>query len=119
MCCATRPPMPQKPRCSWTAEAKHWSVYPNRTWTFDILVTARSDSGQSAGYSIRGVIENVGGNTAIVGTLSEEVLGEDDTTWGVTVEADNATNSLVINVTGAAGVNVRWVATVRTAEVSW
>jgi hypothetical protein len=91
----------------------------NRTLTFDILVTASSDGGQSAGYHIQGVIENVGGTTAFVGTPSVVTLGEDDTSWDVDVLDDNGSDALVIEVTGAAGVDIRWVATVRTAEVSW
>jgi hypothetical protein len=98
---------------------KTLTIATNRTLTFDILVTASSDGGQSAGYSIQGVIENVGGTTAFVGSPSVVALGEDDTSWDVSVQADDGWDTLVVKVTGAAGTNIRWVATVRTAEVSW
>ena len=37
--------------------------------------------------------------------------------WNATVAADDANDALVIQVNGAAGTTIRWVATVRTAEV--
>jgi len=96
------------------------TIASGRTVTFDILVVGREDSnGESAGYHILGVIENVGGNTAIVGSATVTVLGEDDTSWYVTVDADVTNQALRIQVHGGVGDTVRWVATVRTAEVSW
>jgi hypothetical protein len=86
------------------------------TWTFDILVSARSSTGNSAGYRILGVIENNGGTTAIVGSAPTTTIAEDISTWDVAVSADNTADALVIKVTGDA-TNVRWVATVRTTEV--
>jgi hypothetical protein len=44
------------------------------------------------------------------------VLGEDDSAWDATVEADNTNDALVIKVTGSASATIRWVATVRTTE---
>jgi hypothetical protein len=94
-----------------------------RTMTFDILVTARSIApspilNQSAGYQIRGVIKNVGGTTSLVGILTPLVLAEDDAAWDATVVADNATDALSVRVTGVASTTIRWVAVVRTAEVT-
>ena len=91
-----------------------------RTVTFDILIVGReSNNGWSAGYRVLGVIRTTGGTTAIVGSVSKTELGEDDTTWDVNVDADNVNHALRIQVRGGAGETVRWVATVRTAEVSW
>ncbi len=86
---------------------------------FRILVVARSSSHASAGYHIRGVVENTGGATAFVGTPAVTPLGEEVAAWNVAVEADDTHDGLVIKVTGAAGTTIRWVATVRTAEVAW
>ncbi|GIV76851.1 MAG: hypothetical protein KatS3mg050_1245 [Litorilinea sp.] len=91
----------------------------NRAVAFDILVVGRSSSGESAGYRIVGLIENSSGNTAFIGTPTTTVLGEDDASWDVTVLADNTNDALAIQVTGGSGDEVRWVATVRTAEVNW
>ena len=94
------------------------TIAGDRTLAFDILVAAASDGGLSAGYTIQGVIENVGGNTGFVGTPTVTELGEDHD-WAVAVGADNISNGLVIWVTGEAATDIRWVATVRTAEVAW
>lgn len=96
------------------------TIASGRALTFDILIVARSSSGSSAGYTVRGVIENDGGTTQFVGgTPAVTVLGEDVSSWNVTVQADNTNDALVINVTGSSGASVGWVATVRTAEVAY
>ena len=95
------------------------SVAADRTIAFQIQVAARSDAGETAGYEITGVIENVGGTTALVGTPTVTVLGEDDPAWGVTVAADDAADSLSVVATGAAATTIRWVAAVRSAEVAF
>jgi hypothetical protein len=92
----------------------------NRTLTFDILIVARRDSSnESAGYMVRGTIKNDGGNTALVGAVVKDVFGENDAAWDVSVTADDTNNALKIQVTGAAGKTIRWVASVRTVEVAW
>lgn len=90
-----------------------------QTFTFHILVVARSDSGQSAGYRIYGLVERVGATTSFVGTPNVSALGEDVAAWNVAVLADNANEALIIRVTGSANTQIRWVASVRTAEVAW
>jgi len=87
------------------------------TWVFDILVVARSTPGASAGYAIRGVIENSGGTTAFVGSPAVTTLGEDTAAWEIAVEADNSLDALLIKATGEPATTIRWVATVRTVEV--
>ena len=99
--------------------AEPLTIADGRTLTFDILVVARSSTGQSAGYHIQGVIENVGGATSFIGAPTVTTLGEDDATWNVAAQADDTNDALVIKVTGKAGTNIRWVATVRTAEVAY
>ncbi len=95
------------------------TIASNRAVAFDILAVGRSSGGESAGYRIVGLIENTGGNTAFIGTPTTTVLGEDDASWDVVVIADNTNDALVIQATGGSGDEVRWVATVRTAEVNW
>ena len=78
--------------------------------------------GAGSGYAIpqiQGVIENVGGTTSFIGSPTVTELGEDNAAWGVAVEADDGNDALVIKVTGASAVWIRWVASVRTVEVSW
>ena len=86
---------------------------------FEIQVAARSQAGTSAGYLIEGVIENAGGTTAFVGTPTVTVLGEDDANLDVQVAADDTNDRLAVKVTGLASTEIRWVATVRTTEVSF
>jgi hypothetical protein len=93
-------------------------VPSNGTWCFDVLVTARSSAGLSAGYRLQGVIENSGGTTALVGW--DAVMTKEEpaaVTWDAWPEADDANDALAIKVKGAASATIRWVAVVRTAEV--
>src|SRR5258706_2759682 len=89
----------------------------NSTWTFDAFVTARSSTGNSGGYQIRGTIKNNPGTTSIVGSPTFTLLGEDVAAWDAMVAADNANHALVVRVTGAAATSIRWVASLRTTEV--
>ena len=90
-----------------------------RTFSFEALIVARTANagGESAGYRVTGLIENVGGATAFVGSPTVTVLGEDNPAWDLTVEADDPNNALVLEATGVAATTIRWVAMVQTAEV--
>jgi hypothetical protein len=95
------------------------TIATNRVLTFDILVVGvNTTNGNSGGYRLAGVIKNIAGTTSFVGTPNQTILGEDTASWDATVVADNTNDALVIQVTGAAGATIRWVATVRTVEVS-
>ena len=87
------------------------------TWAFEALVVARGGT-NSAGYQVKGVIENNSGTTALVGSATTTTLGEDISSWNATALADNTFDALVISVTNDASTN-RWVATVRTTEVKF
>jgi len=99
--------------------AQRLTIASGRTVTFDILVAARTEAGASAGYHFLGVIENQAGTTSFIGAPQKTVLGENVTGWDADVIADDANDALVVQVTGAAATTIRWVATVRTAEVAW
>ena len=88
------------------------------TWGFDILITGRAASGNSAAYNIRGAIKNNLGAMTVVGSV-KTVLAEDDATWDANVAADQSSQSLVVRVTGPSGGPARWVASVRSVEVSY
>ena len=94
------------------------TVASGRTFAFEALVVGRTEAGESAGYYIRGVVENVGGTVGFIGTPVVTTLGEDDTAWNVQTVASDTYDALFIQVQGN-GEIIRWVATVRTAEVSW
>jgi hypothetical protein len=91
------------------------TIPSGQSWTYDILVVARG-GGNSAGYHVRGVVENNGGTTSLVGSGLKDALGEDVVAWDVTVSADDTADALVIKATGDNS-TIHWVATVRTVEV--
>jgi hypothetical protein len=94
-------------------------VPTNSTWGFNALVTGRASGGSSGAYEIRGTIENTAGTTSLVGSPTVLPMGNDDMTWGISVAADNANQALTLSVFGAANTSIRWVASVRTVEVSY
>ncbi len=104
-------------------------VVPKRsTWAFDILIVGRHDMAgnpppsyaNSAAYQIRGVAMTEDTLTYVsLNAANKTVLFEDIAAWDATVEADAANNELLVKVTGSAGMNVRWVANVRTVEVTF
>jgi hypothetical protein len=91
------------------------------TWVFEAQVVGRTqDSGEfsiaySAGFRIRGVIQNAGGWTTMPGATGD-VLYRHDPSWNAIAEADDTNDALVIKVNGGSDY-MRWVATVRTTEV--
>jgi hypothetical protein len=92
---------------------------PQSRWAFDALVTAGTTNGLTAGFHLRGVIKNLGGVTTLVGAPAFTALGGDAGTegWTIAAEADDARDALILRATGGAGQSIRWVATVRTAEL--
>lgn len=97
--------------------SKLLTIPADSTYTFEVHVAGRSQTGDSAGYQISGVIKNVGGVVSLVGTTLTPMVREDVAIWNATVTADTANNSLSIKASGTANTPVRWVATVRTTEV--
>lgn len=91
------------------------TIPSGETWCFEVMVVAREDSGDSAGYVIHGVIENVGGTTALVGSNTATHTSEDTgaSTWACTVSADNTNDALQVNITGANSTNINWTGVVR------
>lgn len=87
-------------------------------WTFDILISAGTTNGNTAGYEIKGVLKNFSGTTSIVGANTTTTLANDAgaASWSVSAVADNSNSALAVKVTGDS-TTIRWVATVRTSEV--
>jgi len=100
-------------------------VVPDDTfWAFDALIVARLGSLQaSAAYNVFGCIDNESGTVALVGSVQKGTPIEDNpagTDWDVQFTADDANNSLKLEVKGGAalGGTVRWVASVRVSQVT-
>jgi hypothetical protein len=92
------------------------------TWRFEIDVVARRTDAndEGAAYKFVGAIDRNTGvaTTSIIGSVAETIDAEDTTAWSVAVDADTTNGSLRIQVTGEAAKTVRWVAFVRTVEVT-
>jgi len=99
------------------------TVPDGTTWVFEMFIAARAEDGTSAGYQVTGAIRGSGATTSFVGNPVVTVLGEDPAAspWSVGVEIGEnfGVHQLDIRVSGADDVKTRWVATVRTTEVSW
>jgi len=91
------------------------TIPTGQTWAYQLLVSARCTNGNSGGWKFEGLIKNVSGTTSMVGTPLKTALAKDVTAWDVALSATNS--SLVIKGTGDTA-KVRWVASVRTSEVS-
>lgn len=95
----------------------------NSTYTFRAEVTAMRKAGDGAayaGYVITGLITrvaNAAATTLLASTTT--VLFETTAGWDCVPTADTTNGGLAITVTGVAATNIRWVAVVTTAEVTY
>jgi hypothetical protein len=87
-------------------------------YTADIVARRTDAINESAGYQIKGVVDNFSGTVADVGSLYELIVAEDDSGLIVDARADNTNNTINFYVTGSAGKTIRWTALVRTVEVA-
>jgi hypothetical protein len=87
----------------------------------DIMVSGiKSDGSAAACYKRKVAIKNVGGTTALVGSV--ETIGvdiEDNASTDVAITADNTNDALQIDVTGIAAETWRWVAVVEGLEIAY
>lgn len=94
------------------------TIPDNRAMAFEILVVGHDNTdNQAAGYRFWGIIKNVGGTVSFVESVDKDQKDDDDS-WDARVQADDTNDALVIEARGN-NETVRWVATVRTSEVSW
>ena len=100
-------------------------VLPNNSaFYFQGAVVANvTGGGNTKGWTIEGVIKR-GANaasTALVGsaTVTSNYADAGAAAWSVAVTADTTNGCLKIEVTGAAGTTIRWVASLRSTEVTY
>ena len=93
------------------------SIATEKAWVFTALIVGRRTdvSGETAGYKIEGLIENIGGTTTLTGSV-KTVFNEDDTNWDVAATADDTNDALVITVTGAGSKTINWRASIKYEE---
>jgi hypothetical protein len=84
----------------------------------DIAARRTDATGESGGWHLKAVVDNFSGTVADVGNVYEVQVASDDENFEVDVAADNSNNAIAVKVTGAGGKTIRWVAIVRTFEVT-
>jgi hypothetical protein len=87
------------------------------------VVAGVTGAGNTKGWYVEGVIKRGAGvgTTALVGTPSVTSLYADAgaATWAITATADTTNGGLAITVTGQASTTIRWVAQIRTTEMTY
>ena len=85
---------------------------------FDILAIASASTGKTAAFQIKGMVKNLAGTVSLLPpTVVNLAADEGAGGWTAKVEADNAKKAVLLKVKGAADTWIRWVASLRTAEV--
>lgn len=95
------------------------SVPTGATWAFRGIIACRgqgSNAGNSAGFEIAGVVENVSGTVTMISTPTKHVLGRDIAQ--LDVDADVNGGALRILAKGLASATFRWTARLELAEVA-
>ena len=102
-----------------TADADNQIVAASDTCiTFDGTITAMQNGAQSyASWRIEGLLVNDGGTTTVANSAITVI--DNQSSWGLTLTADNTNNALAITFTGEAAHNIRTVANIRTTEVTY
>lgn len=86
--------------------------------TFNGTIVAMQNGAQSYGsWEVKGLLVNDGGTTTLANSVITAISNTSN--WGVALSANNTLNALSITVTGEASHNIRWVANIHTAEVTY
>lgn len=117
-------PMTPTIRLALNGDKQLLTIADGQTLSLDILVVGRESTGVSAGYAAKCVVKRVGATTSMVGSLCAVApIGVDPGAggWVVKLIVDDSptVEGFSVEVTAQSSTNVRWVATIRTAEVAW
>lgn len=102
--------------------AERMTIATDTVWTFDALITGTTlGCTKSFGFRIEGTIENDGGTMTLLNSTVTTIYDGDDVSFDARASADDPNNALLIEVqdSDGGGDGVRWMATIRTAEVTW
>ena len=86
-----------------------------------MVAARRADAdNESAGWRFSGVIDRNtnAASTALVGAVTATTDAKDSSAWTVAVTADTTNGALIITATGETSKTIRWVAFVRTVEIT-
>lgn len=101
-----------------TSSNEHITLPANCCLVFHAEVIGRSATfGKVAVYRFDGVVKNVGGSSAVVGSINRTVVAEDDASWDAAMTVDDVTDSLIITVNASSGDNASWGAIVSVTEM--
>ena len=94
----------------------------NSAHTFSGTIVAREKASEGTdvgAWEVKGIIrrEATAGTTVLVNSVINEL--NVPTGWAVALTADTTLGCLKLEVTGVASTNIRWVATINTAEVTY
>jgi hypothetical protein len=105
-----------------TATNSNTFVLPNyATMLFEVnIVARRADAvGGSSAFSISGCISrDSGASSTNMVNFNRNIIGKTNVSWDVRAHADVINGRLAIFVTGENGKTIRWVATIKTTEVT-
>ena len=93
----------------------------NSAYGFKGMITARDTTNNYiAVWEIKGGIKNTGDAMSLVGTPIIDRITYDTQAgaWTVSITADSTLKGLKVQVTGAAGISIRWAANITTIEVA-
>lgn len=105
------------------ASALNQVILPNNSAYFfsgTIIARQRASEGTDIGaWEIKGAIRRE--ETAATTTLIKSTIDEFSAPagWSIAITADTTNGGLAITVTGANATNIRWVATIKTSEVTY
>ena len=106
-----------------TAGTTNQVILPNNSaFAFTGTIVARQQASggtASAAWEIKGLIRREGSAGTTVLVNSATTVLDNTPAWGMALTADTTNGGLAITVTGAAGTNIRWVATINTSEVTY
>ena len=84
------------------------------------IVAYNITSGSSSYVRKRGLIRNLAGTTALIGSITTETIHSNFAAGSsASVSADNTNDALAINVTGVTSQNVRWMVTTELYELGF
>lgn len=86
-------------------------------FSIDIVGRRTDVAGDAAAFTLKAVASKISGTTSDVGSVYETVIVKTDNAFGVDARSDNATGTMNIYVTGAAGKTISWKASVTVLEV--
>lgn len=93
--------------------SQRMSIISGSVYSVNMTVVAQDSLGNTSVWTWFGVIKNVSGTTAFVGTPMYTTIAQDLSmiTTTIVISADNTNDSLKVEVTGLAATTINWTAT--------